>query len=65
MYCRTGSNLECTAKRQYIGMYNRIGSISEYTAEEAAYRNVLQNRQHIGIYCKTSSMSVCTAEQGA
>jgi len=34
-------------------MYCRTGSISECTAEQAAYRNVLQNRQNIGMYCGT------------
>ena len=33
------------------------------TAEQAAFRNVLQNRQHIGMYCRRGSVSECTAEQ--
>jgi len=46
-------------------MYYSADSISESTAEQAAYRNVLQNRQHIGMYCSTGSTSEFIAEQAA
>jgi len=46
-------------------MYRRIGSISEFTAEQEAYRFVLQIMQYIDIYCRTGRISECTAEQAA
>jgi len=45
-----------------IGFYFRTGEVCECTAEEAAYRNVLQHMQYIGMYCRTGSIFEYTAD---